>query len=229
MKRQTRMMREQKGAVFLVVLILMLVSSLMITPLIAYMYSGRIATSRHEVRMDEYYSADAGVEDAILKIKLKSDLPTPGGPPKIFSMATALNRKTMNSVTIRASSDNETFKIESIAMTSPGSGTSITSVVRIANFYNNFLNNAITSPTAVDLSGGHLPQVSGNISVPASGLNPPGYLLSGRRDYPAAHQLATLHWVARVLHDLCRPVSPTGRKHHRPVGSSSGRAALLPR
>jgi hypothetical protein len=171
MRKQIRMIREQKGMVFLVVLILMLVSSLMITPLVRYMYSGRIATTRNEVRMDEYYAADAGVEDAIQKIKLKKivnqgDLPTQANPAKTYNLGSVVNGKPVIPVTITYI-DNETFKIESTAMTAANSGTLVTSYINIANFYSNLLYNAITSPTEVTCSNNDL--VNGPVQVPASG------------------------------------------------------------
>lgn len=60
--------RGQKGQALILVLILLLVGTIIITPLLNYMGTGLMAGKRNEVRMQELYAADAGVEDALWKI-----------------------------------------------------------------------------------------------------------------------------------------------------------------
>jgi hypothetical protein len=61
--------RDEKGQALLIVLILLLVGGLIIAPLLGYMSTGLKAGKIHEERMQELYAADAGVEDALYKIK----------------------------------------------------------------------------------------------------------------------------------------------------------------
>ena len=142
----------------MVVLLLMLISSVLVAPLIQYQYSGRVATTRNEVRMNELYAADAGVEDALQKVRGKTvnspgDLPNVPGDNVRYDLSSTrgpLNGKSVNPVTITCV-DNSTYKIVSVALSAGGQGTAITSYVIIANFFNNLLFNAITSPTAVNI------------------------------------------------------------------------------
>ena len=64
-----RLVRDEKGAALVMVLILLLISGLIIGPLLSYMGTGLITGKVYETRTDELYAADAGVEDAIWKIQ----------------------------------------------------------------------------------------------------------------------------------------------------------------
>ena len=59
-----RLVRDEKGAALVLVLILLLISGLIIGPLLSYMGTGLITGGVYETRTDELYAADAGVEDA---------------------------------------------------------------------------------------------------------------------------------------------------------------------
>jgi Flp pilus assembly pilin Flp len=63
-----RLLRDEKGASLVMVLILLLISGLIIGPLLSYMGTGLITGEIYERRTDELYAADAGVEDAIWSI-----------------------------------------------------------------------------------------------------------------------------------------------------------------
>ena len=62
-------MRDEKGAALVLTLVLLLVGGLVIAPLLGFMGTGLIAGQVHEKRTGELYAADAGVEDAIWKIR----------------------------------------------------------------------------------------------------------------------------------------------------------------
>ena len=64
--------RDEKGQVFILVLILLVVGGLILTPLLGLMSTGLMAGQVYERKMDQYYSADAGVEDAIWRIQTDS-------------------------------------------------------------------------------------------------------------------------------------------------------------
>ena len=61
-------MRNEKGQVLLITLGFLLIGGLVIVPALDHMYTGLKATQVQEKRMNEYYAADAAVEDAIHKI-----------------------------------------------------------------------------------------------------------------------------------------------------------------
>ena len=68
-----RLVRDEKGAALVLVLILLLISGLIIGPLLSYMGTGLITGKVYETRTDELYAADAGAEDAIWKIQHQVD------------------------------------------------------------------------------------------------------------------------------------------------------------
>ena len=67
------LIRDEKGAAMVLALILLVVGGLIIAPLLGFMSTGLIAGEVYERRMDEVYAADAGVEDALWNIQLKTD------------------------------------------------------------------------------------------------------------------------------------------------------------
>ncbi len=60
---------DEKGQALLLVLILLLVGSLIITPLLSYMSTGLKTGQVYEKKTDELYAADAGIEDALWRIQ----------------------------------------------------------------------------------------------------------------------------------------------------------------
>jgi len=61
--------RDEKGQALMIVLVLLLVGGLIIAPLLGYMSTGLKAGQSNENLMQRLYAADAGVEDALYKIK----------------------------------------------------------------------------------------------------------------------------------------------------------------
>ncbi len=68
-----KLARDEEGQAFILVLIFLLVGGLITAPLLSYMSTGLLAGQMHEEKMEGLYAADAGVEDALWKIK--NDLP----------------------------------------------------------------------------------------------------------------------------------------------------------
>ena len=60
--------REEKGQALIFAILLLLLGSLIITPLMGFMSTGLIAGRTIEERVDEVYAADAGIEDALYNI-----------------------------------------------------------------------------------------------------------------------------------------------------------------
>jgi hypothetical protein len=67
--------RDEKGYVLITVLILLVVGGLILTPLLGLMSTGLLAGQVYEKKMQEYYAADAGIEDALWKIQHGIDIP----------------------------------------------------------------------------------------------------------------------------------------------------------
>ena len=63
------LIRDEKGQALVLVLILLLVGGLIIAPLLTYMSTGLKVGQTHEQMMKSFYAADAGVEDALWRIK----------------------------------------------------------------------------------------------------------------------------------------------------------------
>jgi hypothetical protein len=63
------LVKSEKGQVLAAVLILMVVASLVISPLISYMYTGWKTSATFRNITDSIYTADAGIEDGIWQIK----------------------------------------------------------------------------------------------------------------------------------------------------------------
>lgn len=63
------MRKGQKGQALILVLIFLLVGGLIIAPLLTYMGTGLKVGQMHEQTMKRFYAADAGIEDALWKLK----------------------------------------------------------------------------------------------------------------------------------------------------------------
>ncbi len=63
-----KLVRDEEGQAFILVLIFLLVGGLITAPLLSYMSTGLKVGQMHEARMEGLYAADAGVEDALYKI-----------------------------------------------------------------------------------------------------------------------------------------------------------------
>ncbi len=123
---------DEKGQAFILVLILLVLGSLIITPLLAYMSSGLIVGQMHVRMTHEAYAADAGVEDAVWQIKTgAAEVPGLGGDPWAYDIADA-NEKVVNVTIENVSVDEEdapTYKITSVATSDTGQSTTVESYV----------------------------------------------------------------------------------------------------
>jgi hypothetical protein len=119
--------RDEKGSVLIMVLILLVVGGLILTPLLGLMSTGLLAGQVYEKKMDEYYAADAGVEDAIWRIQsnnLTFDANNCSEPWQI-----TVNDRSVEVVVYREDLDptpcgeDFTYQILSTAATDDGGGT----------------------------------------------------------------------------------------------------------
>ncbi len=64
-----KLIREERGQVMILILILLVVGSLIIAPLLSYMGAGLIVGQAHHEMAADFYAADAGIEDGLWQIK----------------------------------------------------------------------------------------------------------------------------------------------------------------
>jgi hypothetical protein len=120
------LIRNERGQALVITLGLLIIGGLTITPMLAHTYTGLKAGQIHKEKVDEYYSADAGVELALWNLK-SFELEVPEGGQS------ALPQFTMNAKTVGVTVDNmdgQTYKITSTATSDDGSSTTIESRVR---------------------------------------------------------------------------------------------------
>jgi hypothetical protein len=122
-----RVLREEKGAAFVLVLVLLVVGGLVLTPLLGLMSTGLMSGQVYEKKADEYYAADAGVEDAIWRIQtnsLRFDANNSSGPWRLGvngrNVTVEVYRKDVDP---SVCGENFTYQILSIAATGHGGGT----------------------------------------------------------------------------------------------------------
>lgn len=120
-KLMTRIMRDQRGQVLAIVLIMLLVGSLLLPAVLSLVSTGIAATKQTELRVDQLYGADTGVERAIYWLKNTDPLLYPGPeprppnlPPHQFGLISIKDNKVFAFIEFVSKVDNvTTFKITS--------------------------------------------------------------------------------------------------------------------
>jgi hypothetical protein len=172
--------RDQKGQVLILTLILLVVGGLILTPLLGLMSTGLLAGQVYEKKMSELYAADAGVEDAIWRIMYESIPPEswktgdrPDWQMYKYLQPLSVGDKRVYVAVYRKDWDptcgeNLTYQILSTAVTHDdggtaaiGSSTTIESYVDAEILVRSFLDNAITSLSNVEIGSGST--VYGNV------------------------------------------------------------------
>ena len=183
-----RAIRNEKGSVLPLVLILLVVGGLILTPLLGLMSTGLMAGQVYEKKAHEYYAADAGVEDAIWRIKSESIAPEswtpcddrPGWDVYEYLQPLSVGNKSVELVVYRKDWDptcgeNLTYQILSTAATDDGGGTAaIVSSTTIDAYlsvsymnFSNLLDNAIVSYDTITIRGTKT-VVDGDVWLPSS-------------------------------------------------------------
>ena len=136
-----------QGALAIVLLLLML-GAVILTPLLVFMSTGVKAGQVYESKLQEFYAADAGVEDAIWNITY-ANLTTPAN----YTLADEVNNRTTN-VTVEPVSGGgySGYKIISTATSNSGGNTTIECCYGALN-YSSLLDNAITSNGTICVKG----------------------------------------------------------------------------
>jgi hypothetical protein len=162
--------RDERGNVLVMVLILLVVGGLILTPLLGLMSTGLVSGQIYERKMDEYYAADAGVEDACWQLKQTDPDPSkvpasPEEPPLTYSLQ-SLNDKDIEITVcmVSGTKGGGIYNITSTATSADGSTTTIESYVQTMPL---FWSNVITSTDEVRLESDSevYGNVMGNVTV----------------------------------------------------------------
>jgi Tfp pilus assembly protein PilX len=192
-----RLLRDEKGASLVMVLILLLISGLIIGPLLSYMGTGLITGEVYEMRTDELYAADAGIEDAVWKIQNKDGyLPcSPSSYSRNYTITDVNGKSVAVDITCEYAVDGMTYTYRVLSTaTGDGSGTvaSVSGtqieayVSGVSTDYAGLLDNVITSQNGIDYS----PPSRVDINYP-EGHGPVDYYDG---TWPTPDMLADFYW-----------------------------------
>jgi hypothetical protein len=157
--------KGQDGNVLTLVLIVLVVGGLVLAPLLGLMGTGVLAGQVYENKTDELYAADAGVEDAIWKIKNDA----PDSYPYEYPQPLVVNDKSVNITIFREDLDptcGEQLNYHIISTVSEdGSSTTIDTHLSVSYMdLSAFLENAIVSDNTITLKGATI--VDGDVWLP---------------------------------------------------------------
>jgi len=204
-------LRDEKGNVLIMVLILLVVGGLILTPLLGLMSTGLLAGKVYERKMDDYYAADAGVEDAISRIQDNNLTFVANNSSEPWHLT--VNDRSVDVVVYREDLDptcaeNLTYRILSIATTDDGGGTAAidSSTTIDAHLFVSYLDlsalleNAIVSDDTIDIKPGN--EVNGDVWLPdRDDLTNKGSINGTVKDsnnmtidWPTYEQLSTYYW-----------------------------------
>lgn len=150
--------KDEKGAALILALILLLIGGLISAALLNHMGSGVLAGVVHERRTTELYAADAGVEDAVLKLQNLETPVCPGSPEEWSYSISSINGKNVT-VYIEYDLGTNMYKITSVAITDSDGGSGIAAIdssttveAYIEAVAFDLLNGALVSMSNIDFS-----------------------------------------------------------------------------
>ena len=156
-----KLIRDEKGHAMVLTLIMLLIGGLVSAPLLDHMGTGIVTGEVYEVKTAELYAADAGVEDAMWNIQLKTDKVqglTQCDQSTNYTI-TGVNGKTVDvTITLMTIWDDVPcdYRIESTA-TGDGSGTEIEAYIAGESKYGDYwgiMDSVLTSLGEIKLKPG---------------------------------------------------------------------------
>jgi hypothetical protein len=188
-----RLVRNEKGYILILALLVLVVVGLISGPVLSYMVSGLRAGHVFETGAAELYAADSGVTYALWKIK-EGNL-CPGVLPKDYNIN--VNGK---DVEVNIEIENEAYKITSEATAGDNSHTTAVAYVDVTTQIGpDFFDNAITSLGDVSIASGCA--VNGNVTYGgdlAGGDNINGTATPGTyQNWPECGNLSD-HYLSQV-------------------------------
>jgi len=197
--------RDEKGAALTLVLVLLVVGGLILTPLLGLMGTGLLAGQVYEKKTDELYAADAGVEDAIWRIK--SNNLTFEANNYSYPEPLSVNDRNVDVVVYRYDWDptcgeNFTYQVLSTSTSDDGSGTTIDAHLSVSYLdLSALLENALVSQDTITIKPGTV--VNGDVWLPINDeehLDNKGNITGEVRDsddmiitWPTAEQLSAYY------------------------------------
>ncbi len=200
-----KLQRNERGVVLIIVLILLAVGGLTIAPMLSHMSTGLKAGQTYERKTNEYYAADAGVEEAlwqITRVQRVPEFPSEEGDQWQYTID-GINGKSVAIIIEYVDEDadgNDVYKINSTATGDGGGDTAIESYAVLSGGFAFLLDNAITSPGDITLQPGAV--VNGDIQYNGE-LDNKG-LINGDQsteplpDWPTAEEWADFYLTGDV-------------------------------
>ncbi len=154
----------QKGQVLPIVLILLVIGGLLVVPTLQYASTSLKGHQVTEMKAQELYAADSGVEDAIYwSPQLWQNGGSAGPYSSWIRSSYEINDRSVD-VTVE-NITSQTYKITSTATSDSGSTTTIESYVSVwLNDFSDLLQSAITSNSTITIQPGST--ISGNVTLP---------------------------------------------------------------
>jgi Tfp pilus assembly protein PilX len=185
-----RLVRDEKGYILILALLVLVVVGLISGPVLSYMVSGLRAGHVFETGAAELYAADAGVEDAVWRIPNIGLCP--GSPTTHYTISDVNGKSVDVTITyVNNTTDTVNYHVESIA-TSNGTGTKIDAYIvgtSVYGDYSGITNQIITSLGEIDLKG-----VGVNLTYP-EGNGPDDYYTGSWPDTPEeVANFADFYW-----------------------------------
>jgi Tfp pilus assembly protein PilX len=187
-----RLIRDEKGYILILALLVLVLVGLISGPLLSYMVSGLRAGHVFETGAAELYAADAGVEDAVWNLQLRTDKVTGltrCNDSTSYPIANVNDKSVVVTITwVYNTTDTITYLVESTA-TSDGSETKIDAYINgdaVAGDFSGITNNVITSLGKIILK-------------PGTEVYPPEGEEHGQQDYydyawPTPEELCDWYW-----------------------------------
>jgi len=161
MKKLKKLLKSrQSGMVLIYAMILLAVGSLVLVPLLVFMQSGMNAGEVVEDKVGQTYAADAGVEDAIWKIKNRDDIENmpkeEGDPPyPTYTIADVNGYSVEISISLINLDNGGTYQVLSDA-----GETRVDAIIDTVWIdYSYFLERVITSGSGIEYPEGNQPEI----------------------------------------------------------------------
>ena len=199
-KALTCLIKNQSGQGALVmVLVLLVVGTLIIGMLLAYMGTGLKAGQMHEEKTLGYYAADSGIEDARWELGLQTPPHFQGEPPSSWELGEEVNGMSVSLEWLSVSSPSEGGTLYTVKSTATLDGENKSEVVaEIMQTYSfdYLLDNAISSPNDVTIMPGSV--VTGDVQyngdLDNKGTIDGNEITDPIEDWPTAEEMAAFYW-----------------------------------
>jgi len=175
----TRPVKDERGQVVLLALILLLISGLMAAPLLAHMGTGLLTGQVYETKTAELYAADAGVEDAVWRIQSKAVNLTQCNDQVSYNITDVNSRTVGVTITYVSNATGILYRITSIATAAASnSSTEVESYLKFTPGTDlNIFDGALASSSTINLAKDSV--VNGDVYHCGDLVTKPPFTLNG--------------------------------------------------